>query len=218
MTMTKKRLAILISGRGSNMLALATAVKRGEIDAEICMVMSDRADAAGLIKARELGLPTEIMERQDFSLRSDFDRGLLTALNLVKPDLVVLAGFMHVLGTEVVDAYYGRMINIHPSLLPKYPGLGTHDQVIRNGDKKHGLTVHYVSSEPDAGPIIMQQEIDVLSDDNKQSLAGRLLEYEHKCLIKVTALLCADRISLDLSSRQVFLDSKPLNLALDQSL
>lgn len=210
--MSKKRLAILISGRGSNMLSLYQAVAQGKINGEVCLVLSNKEDSAGLSKARELDLVTRVVLKKKFNSRDGFDDALLQALNRSQPDLVVLAGFTHILGNELVNAYYGKMINIHPSLLPKYPGLDTHGQVIANGDKQHGLSIHYVSNELDAGPMIMQQTVDVLPDDDASSLATRLLVEEHKCLAQVVQLLAQDRIKLDATTdpNQVLFDNQPL--------
>ena len=198
-----KRLAILISGRGSNMLALADAVARQEIKAEIVLVLSNRADAAGLNKAKERGLPVAAVNRKDFPNRAAFDEQLLAELQSAKPDLVVLAGFMHILSPQVVEAFYGRMINIHPSLLPKYPGLDTHARALANGDKEHGLSIHYVSAEVDAGPIISQHKIEVLPDDTADSLAERLLEQEHVCLVRAVKDIVDGRVRLDTETHQI---------------
>lgn len=187
--MPNKRLAILISGRGSNMLAVADAVKQGAIDAEICLVLSNKQAAAGLTSAKDQGLPTHVLEKTEALSRAEYDQQLLQAITAAKPDLIVLAGFMYILGKQLIDAYPNKIINIHPSLLPKYPGLHTHRKVIANGDKQHGLTIHYVTAELDAGPIIMQKQIDVMDSDDEESLAARLLPYEHECLVKAVASL-----------------------------
>lgn len=187
--MSKKRLAILISGRGSNMLAVAEAVKQGKIDAEICLVLSNKKDAAGIQAAKDRGLPTQVLERDKSLSRPEYDQQLLNEISNAKPDLIILAGFMYILGKEVIDAYPNRIINIHPSLLPKYPGLHTHRKVIANGDKQHGLSIHYVTAELDAGPIIMQKTIDVIDGDDEHTLAERLLPHEHSCLVEAIASL-----------------------------
>lgn len=181
------QLAILISGRGSNMLAVADAVKSGEIDATICLVLSNKENALGIEEAARRGLPTQVLTKDKSIGRAEYDKQLLDAVTSAKPDLIVLAGFIYILDKELVDAYSGKMINIHPSLLPKYPGLHTHRKVIANGDKQHGLTIHYVTSELDSGPIIMQRAIDVLAEDDEHTLAARLLPYEHSCLVETVA-------------------------------
>ncbi|MBE8182413.1 MAG: phosphoribosylglycinamide formyltransferase, partial [Candidatus Portiera sp.] len=149
----------------------------------------NKGSAAGIDEATRRGLPTQVIEKNQTLSRAEYDDELLAALTSAKPDLIILAGFMHVLGKKVVDAYQGKMINIHPSLLPKYPGLNTHRQALANGDKQHGLTIHYVTPELDAGPIIMQKSIDLLPGDDEQTLTKRLLPYEHRCLVESVAFL-----------------------------
>lgn len=198
--MSKPRLAILISGRGSNMLAVADAVKQNKIAADICLVLSNKEDAPGIAEAAKRGLPTQILERgagiNKGGNRDEYDEQLLNAVDKAQPDLVLLAGFMYIIGEKLVETYYGRMINIHPSLLPKYPGLNTHKRALANSDKLHGLTIHYVTNDLDAGPIIMQKSIEVMAGDNEDSLAARLLSYEHSCLVDTMALIVQQRIKL----------------------
>jgi len=180
------RLAILISGRGSNMLALANACADGRLDARVVGVIADRPDAAGLDAAARLGLPTEVVARRDHPDRAAFDRALGERLAALAPDRVALAGFMQVLGAELVDAWRGRMLNIHPSLLPRHPGLDTHARALAAGDTEHGASVHLVTPELDGGPVIAQVRVPVLADDTPRSLAARVLSEEHG--LYVTAL------------------------------
>lgn len=180
------RLAILISGRGSNMLALARACADGRLDAHVVGVIADRPEAAGLVAAAELGLPTEVIERRAHPDRAAFDRALGERLEALSPDRVALAGFMQVLGTELVDTWQGRMLNIHPSLLPKYPGLDTHARALAAGDTEHGASVHVVTPELDGGPVVAQARVPVLAGDTPETLAARVLAEEHT--LYVTAL------------------------------
>ena len=190
----KMRLAVFISGRGSLLFALHRAIASGELAAEICMVICDRARAAGLQKARSAGLPCELVERKNYASRAAFEARVNEVLTDVEVDLIVLAGFMRVLSAEFVEPYAGKMINIHPSLLPKYKGLHTHDEVIAAGDALHGASVHYVIAELDAGPIIIQKAIRVLAGEDAGQLAARLLPYEHRCLAHAVGLILAGRI------------------------
>lgn len=176
--MTKKlAVVILISGRGSNMQAIVAA--RDPL-VEVRAVISNRADAAGLLFAQQQGIATEVLEHQDFSSREAFDQALIARIDQYAPDLLVLAGFMRILTPEFVEHYAGRLINIHPSLLPKYKGLHTHARVLAAGDAVHGATVHFVTAELDAGPPILQAEVPVFPDDDEEKLAARVLEQEHR--------------------------------------
>lgn len=184
MSDSKKRLAILISGRGSNMVAIARACQRGEIDATVVLVISNRPDAAGLEAARELGIETAVIDHTAHDSRQSFDDAMHEALLKVQPDWIVLAGFMRILTDKFVDSWEGRMVNIHPSLLPKYPGLDTHARALAAGDTVAGATVHIVSRDLDEGPTIAQVQVPVLPDDTPESLAQRVLEQEHGLYIK----------------------------------
>ena len=148
------RIAALISGRGSNLLAIDDACRDGRLDAEVVLVISNKPDAAGLALAAERGIQTQVVDHQAFSDRQAFDRAVGNALSAASPDWVVLAGFMRVLGAELVARWSGRMLNIHPSLLPRHPGLDTHQRVLDAGDAEHGASVHQVTPELDAGPVV----------------------------------------------------------------
>jgi phosphoribosylglycinamide formyltransferase-1 len=178
--MTPKRVAILISGRGSNMTALIKAAKEPDYPAEIALVLSNVPEAAGLARAREAGIATELIDHKPFGKdREAFDRQLDATLEAHHIDIVCLAGFMRVLGPWFVARWNGRLINIHPSLLPAFKGLHTHERALAAGAKEHGATVHLVVSELDSGPIIEQGSVPVLPDDTPGSLAARVLEVEH---------------------------------------
>jgi phosphoribosylglycinamide formyltransferase-1 len=176
----KARIAILISGRGSNMIALADAVRSGSIpDAEVAIVISDQPSAAGLEKAKERGIETLVVERRGRT-REEHDREIVVALSDRKIDLVCLAGYMRVLSADFIDAYRGRILNIHPSLLPSFPGLNAQKQALENGATVSGCTVHYVDETLDGGPIIVQREVPIQEGDSEESLAARILVEEHK--------------------------------------
>src|SRR5467141_4145576 len=174
------RIGILISGRGSNMSALADAVSDGRIpNAEIAVVISDQPEAAGLLKAGERGIETLVIERRGRT-REEHDREIVAALKLRKVDLICLAGYIRVLSREFIDAYRGRILNIHPSLLPAFPGLDAQRQALEAGAKTSGCTVHFVDETLDGGPIISQRVVPVRDDDTIESLSARILEQEHE--------------------------------------
>lgn len=174
-----KRIVILISGRGSNMCSLLDAVTAGELKAEVAAVISNRPEAAGLALATVKGVPVQVVDHRNYSGREDFDAALAEAIEAYAPDLVVLAGFMRILSDTFVLRFAGRMINIHPSLLPAFTGLHTHRQALEAGVRVHGCTVHFVTPELDHGPIIAQAAVPVLDDDDESRLAARVLAHEH---------------------------------------
>jgi phosphoribosylglycinamide formyltransferase-1 len=175
-----KNIVILISGRGSNMEAIVRACADERWDARIAAVVSNRADAAGLAFARERGIATEVVDHRAFASRDAFDDALAERIERHGADVVALAGFMRVLGAGFVRRFDGRLVNIHPSLLPAFPGLETHRRAIEAGCKASGATVHFVTADLDHGPIIGQATVPVLPDDTEQSLAARVLEQEHR--------------------------------------
>jgi len=179
--MSRKRVAILISGRGSNMVALIEAAKANDYPAEIVLVISNVPDAAGLARAREAGIPTEVVDHKPFGKdRETFDGKIDAALQAHQIDIVCLAGFLRVLSPWFVARWNGRLINIHPSLLPAFKGLHTHERAIAAGAREHGATVHFVEPELDSGAIIEQQSVPILAGDTAESLAVRVLEVEHR--------------------------------------
>ncbi len=173
------RIVVLISGSGSNMQAIAQACKNPENDANIVAVISNRPGVAGLDRAEEFGIPAQTLDHTTFATREEFDINLIRAIDEHSPDLVVLAGFMRILTPDFVRRYKGRLLNIHPSLLPKYKGLHTHKRALEAGDKEHGVTVHFVSEDLDGGPNIIQAVVPVLDDDNEKSLQSRVQIQEH---------------------------------------
>jgi len=166
------------------MLAIANACQSGELEAELVCVISNKADAAGLAAAQKLGIKTQLIERKQFNDNSSYDGALHKALLALKPDWILLAGFMHILGEPLVSQWPTRILNIHPSLLPKYPGLNTHARALQAGDKTHGATVHLVTAELDAGPVIAQKFVNVKSDDTPVTLGERVLALEHKLYVE----------------------------------
>lgn len=194
--MTKKRVAILISGRGSNMRALIDAAKENDFPAEIVLVLSNVADAGGLDYARKHGIKTEVIEHQKFPSREIFDNAMDVALKTANVELVALAGFMRLLSTRFVENWQGKMINIHPSLLPAYKGLHTHQRALDAGEKFAGCTVHFVTPELDDGPTILQAKVPVLPGDTEDTLSARVLEQEHKIYPQALRLVATGKARL----------------------
>ncbi|MFK8076199.1 MAG: phosphoribosylglycinamide formyltransferase [Granulosicoccus sp.] len=176
-------LAVLISGRGSNMLAIADACERGELPAQIGLVLSNRPDAKGLEHAQEKGLTTDVIDHKAYANRQLFDQAVHERLYQMQPRWIVLAGFMRILTAEFVNQWEGKILNIHPSLLPKYPGLDTHKKAIESGDSEAGASVHIVTPELDAGPVIAQIRVPVLDDDTAETLGKRVLAREHQLFV-----------------------------------
>jgi len=187
------KLAILISGRGSNMTAILRAALAGEIAIQPAMVIADRGGAAGLASAAELGVPTAAWPDQ--ARGESFELMLVKTLETVQPDAIALAGFMRILSPALVGRYLGRMLNIHPSLLPAYRGLHTHRRVLAAGDSEHGASVHFVTPELDAGPVVLQSKVAVLADDTEAALAARVLATEHVIYPRVLGWLADGRLS-----------------------
>jgi phosphoribosylglycinamide formyltransferase 1 len=194
----KRRVAILISGRGSNMVALIEAAKAEDFPAEIVVVISNRADAAGLAKASASGIPTIVIESKPFGKdRAGFEAMLQRALDEKKVELICLGGFMRLFTAEFVQRWYGRMLNIHPSLLPCFPGLDPHGQALKAGVKISGATVHFVIPETDAGPIVVQGAVAVADDDTPETLAARVIQIEHQIYPQALRLLAAGQLTLE---------------------
>ena len=194
----KRRVAILISGRGSNMAALIDAARLADFPAEIVAVISNRADAAGLQKAEASGIPTVVIESKPFGKdRAGFEAVLQRALEENKVELICLGGFMRLFTAEFVQRWYGKMLNIHPSLLPSFPGLDPHGQALQAGVKISGATVHFVIPETDAGPIIMQGAVTVADDDTAETLSQRILGIEHRIYPEALRLLASGKLCLE---------------------
>lgn len=191
-----KNIVILISGRGSNMEALIAARDNAGLPVNIAAVISNRADAKGLETAASAGIATKALEHKAFASREDFDAALCGAIDEFSPDLVVLAGFMRILTPAFVRHYEGRLFNIHPSLLPSFPGLHTHRRALEEGVRIHGCTVHFVTAELDHGPVVIQAAVPVFADDDEDTLAARVLREEHKIYPQAVRWFAEDRLRL----------------------
>ena len=199
---------VLVSGRGSNLRAIDARIAAGELPARILAVLSDREDAAALAWAAERGLATGAVPQRQYADRAAFDAALGNVIAGYAPALVVLAGFMRILGSPLVERFAGRMLNIHPSLLPKYPGLHTHRRVLEAGDAEHGASVHFVTTELDGGPVVLQARVPVLPGDDEAMLAQRVLVQEHRIYPLAIRWFAEGRLRLD--GGVVRFDGRPL--------
>jgi phosphoribosylglycinamide formyltransferase 1 len=187
-------IVVLISGGGSNLQALIDKQQAGLLPVRIAAVISNRADAFGLQRAAQVGVPTQVLSHQNFADRDHYDRALIDLIDQYQPKLVVLAGFMRILTATLTNHYAGRLLNIHPSLLPKHRGLHTHRRALQEGDTEHGCSVHFVTHELDGGPLIVQAKVPVLSGDNEATLAARVLEQEHRIYPLAIRWFAEDRL------------------------
>jgi phosphoribosylglycinamide formyltransferase-1 len=201
--MARKRVAILISGRGSNMAALIDAARKPDYPAEIVLVISNQPNALGLLVARQKGIQTTTIDHKAFATRDAFDAALETRLAKARVDIICLAGFMRLLTTPFVERWRGRMLNVHPSLLPALKGLDTHARALATGVKLHGCTVHFVAPELDSGPVILQAEVPVLDGDDEKTLAARVLAEEHRIYPEALKLLAEGKLKVE-GERVVF--------------
>ena len=201
-------MVVLVSGRGSNLRAIDARIAAGELPARILAVLSDREDAAALAWAAERGLATGAVSQRQYSDRAAFDAALGNIIAGYAPALVVLAGFMRILGAPLVERFAGRMLNIHPSLLPKYPGLHTHRRVLETGDAEHGASVHFVTTELDGGPVVLQARVPVLPGDDEAMLAQRVLVQEHRIYPLAIRWFAEGRLRFD--GGVVRFDGRPL--------
>ena len=206
---------ILISGTGSNMCRMAELMHAGKLPICIKAVISDRADAKGLSIAKSMGLTTDSLNPKAFANRSEFDAALAEKILSHQPELVILAGFMRILSAEFVATFADRMLNIHPSLLPKYPGLHTHQRALDAGDQLHGASVHFVTAELDGGPIVIQAKVPILKEDTADILAKRVQQQEHQIYPLAVELFATGR--LHSHSGKAWLDGKALNTPLHYS-
>lgn len=202
-------IVVLISGRGSNLEAIIEATRRGELPVDIRAVISNRPDAAGITISRRAGIETVVIDHARYADRTSFDATLQTTIDSFEPGLVVLAGFMRILTPGFVDHYRGRLINIHPSLLPEFPGLNIHQRVIDAGCEVTGATVHFVTPETDGGPAFLQVRVAVRKDDSAETLAGRVLNEEHRLYPEAIRMVAEGRIAL-INDDTVTLDGVPL--------
>jgi phosphoribosylglycinamide formyltransferase-1 len=192
----KKRIAVLASGRGSNFQAIIDAVQRGGIPAECVALITDNPKAYAIERAKRAGIPVSLVDFSRFPTREAYEVDLLAAMQKAAPDLVVLAGYMRILGGAIAREFAGRMINIHPALLPSFTGLHAQCQAILHGVKVAGCTVHFVDESLDGGPIIIQKCVPVLEGDDEDSLAARILEQEHGCLVEAARLFCEGQLKI----------------------
>ena len=205
-------IVVLISGNGTNLQAIIDAVRRGELAAEIRAVISNRPQAFGLERARRAGIPAETVDHTRYPDRNDFDAALRAMIDRYQPALVILAGFMRILTPEFVTHYHGRMLNIHPSLLPAFRGLDTHRRALAAGAKAHGVSVHFVTVELDGGPVIIQQQVPILPGDDAGTLAARVQTAEHRLYPRVIQWFAEGRIGL--RDNRVVFDGTPLTAPL----
>ncbi len=191
------RIVVLISGSGSNLQAIIDAVAAKQINGEISAVISNRADAYGLVRASKANIATAVLSHKEFASREDYDSALMQKIDSFEPDLVVLAGFMRILTPSLVQNYLGKMLNIHPSLLPKYQGLNTHQRALDANDKEHGVSVHFVTEELDGGPVVLQAKVDIKADDTAETLAERVHKQEHIIYPLVVKWFSEQRLTME---------------------
>ena len=202
------RIVVLISGSGSNLQAIIDGCADGRIAGHVAAVISNRPNVKGLERARNHNIEARTLDHTAFATREAFDQALAQCIDSYTPDLVILAGFMRILTPAFVNRYLGKMLNIHPSLLPKYPGLHTHQRAIDAGDAEHGVTVHFVTAELDGGPSVLQARVPVLTQDTASTLAARVLEQEHIIYPQAANWFCQGRLTL--AHNQALLDGKPI--------
>lgn len=207
MKQTSCKIAVLVSGSGTNLQAIIDAVHAGKIHGKIVAVLSDRGNILGLERAEKANIPTKVVNYKSFENAEIYNNTLLETIQSVEPDLIVLAGYMRIIGDQILHAYPWKILNIHPSLLPKYPGLHTHKRAIEAGDAEHGTSVHFVTGELDGGPIIAQAKVKILPNEDETSLKSRVQAEEHRLYPQVIAWFCDGR--LQVKNHCVLLDGAP---------
>jgi len=205
----KFNLVILISGNGSNLQAIIDQINSGNLNARIAAVISNRNDAYGLKRASQASIPAVVIDHNQYETREAFDTALMQTIDQYEPDLLVLAGFMRILTNKFVNHYLGKMINIHPSLLPKYQGLNTHQRVLEAGDKEHGASVHFVTPELDSGPVILQTTVPVLQNDTPATLQQRVHDVEHQLYPEAIRRIISGHVRLQ--GHTVLFDRQPVS-------
>ena len=193
----KKRIAVLASGRGSNFQAIIEAIRREQIPATCVALITDNPEAYAIERAKNAGIPVKVIDYSSFPSRETYEQALLAAMQEVNADLFVLAGYMRILGDDIVRSFAGKMMNIHPALLPSFTGLHAQLQALNYGVKVSGCTVHFVDESLDCGPIILQRCVAVLDGDDEDSLAERILKHEHQCLPEAIRLFCEGKLTID---------------------
>lgn len=209
--MVTKKVVVLISGSGSNLQALMDKLHKKQVNEqqiEIIAVISNKADAYGLERAREANIPAIVVASKGIASREQYDTLLAAELDKLQPDLLLLAGFMRILTSDFVNQYQGKMLNIHPSLLPKYPGVNTHQRAIDAGDKEHGATVHFVTPELDSGPTVLQAKVPIFAEDTAQDLTERVLTQEHQIYALAASWFVSNRLTMQ--GQYAYLDDKKL--------
>lgn len=204
-----KKIVVLISGNGSNLQAIIDSIQQGALNAEICGVISNKSTAYGLLRAEEAGIPTFVYQRSNFASNVEMDCAIAAQIEQLQADLIVLAGYMKILTAEFTQRFVGKILNIHPSLLPKYPGLNTYQQAIAAGESEHGMSIHFVNEEVDGGAIILQAKVPIYPSDSVEEVMARVQEQEHRCYPLVIGWFCAQRLAL--IGDKAYLDGKPLS-------
>ncbi|WP_034899134.1 phosphoribosylglycinamide formyltransferase [Paraglaciecola psychrophila] len=194
--MSKKSIVVLLSGNGSNLQAIIDEISRQKINAKIVAVIANQKTAYGLIRAENAGIPAICIDHTSFASREDYDTQMASCINEFNPNLIVLAGFMRILTPAFVENYQGRILNIHPSLLPKYKGLQTHQRAIDAGDEEHGASVHFVTPELDGGPVVLQSKVPIFEQQDAQELADRVQQQERQMYPLVIKWFCEDRLKM----------------------
>lgn len=202
------KVVVLISGNGSNLQAIIDSINLGHCPAEIVAVISNKATAYGLLRAEQAGISSHVIEHRQYADREDFDKALMAQIDQYQPDLIVLAGFMRILTEGFVNHYLGRLLNIHPSLLPKYPGLNTHQRALAAGDNQHGCSVHFVTPELDGGPVIVQGVTTISNNTNLETLEAQVHQLEHKIYPLAITWFAKQRLAL--VNNVAMLDAQPL--------
>jgi phosphoribosylglycinamide formyltransferase-1 len=210
------QIVVLLSGSGTTLQAIIDEIQAGNINVEISAVISDQAHATGLTRAENVGIQTCALLPRDYPDRQGFDHALASCIDRYKPQYIVLAGYMRILGKSFVERFAGKILNIHPSLLPRFRGLDTYARVLEAGDAEHGTSVHFVTAELDGGPLIMQARVKVLDGDDEESLSARVKERERKMYPAVLNMLAAKRI--EMKDGQAWLDDKPLEKPMEFDL
>lgn len=205
-----KKIVVLISGNGSNLQAILDATLSGKINGKICGVISNKANAYGLERAKQAEIPTFVFSRKQFESNQAMDLAIAKQIEALDADLIVLAGYMKILTPDFTQRFEGKILNIHPSLLPKYAGLNTHQRAIDAGDTEHGMSIHFVNEEVDGGAIVLQAKVPIFPEDNVDELITRIQEQEHRCYPLVVQWFCDDRLSL--KQGKAYLDGKLLSV------
>ncbi|AWW34256.1 phosphoribosylglycinamide formyltransferase [Mannheimia varigena] len=205
-----KKFVVLISGNGSNLQSIIDKQNLGQISGKICGVISNKADAYGLVRAKNEGIPTFVFSRKDYKSNLEMDLAIAEQIERLGAGLIVLAGYMKILTPEFTQRFEGKILNIHPSLLPKYPGLNTYQRAIEAGDSEHGTTIHFVNEEVDAGAVVLQAKVPIYPDDEVEDVMGRVVEQEHQYYPLVIEWFCSRRLVV--KDGKAYLDGKELSV------